>query len=153
VWDTGAAASRSANWIAEVIPTSGNPATSRFAFSYDFNAGGYSEFVCFTSTGNVGVGTASPSARLHLLGTTEQLRVGFDVSNYLNVIVSSNGTVTLDAVGSGSRFVFSDRVNIPTFTPASAGASGSVGDIAWDASYLYVCVAANTWKRAALTTW
>jgi hypothetical protein len=38
-------------------------------------------------------------------------------------------------------------------TPASAGASGNQGEICWDASYLYVCVATNTWKRAALTSW
>jgi len=38
-------------------------------------------------------------------------------------------------------------------TPASASASGNAGDICWDANYVYVCVATNTWKRAALTTW
>jgi hypothetical protein len=38
-------------------------------------------------------------------------------------------------------------------TPASATATGTVGQIKWDANYIYVCVATNTWKRAALTTW
>lgn len=38
-------------------------------------------------------------------------------------------------------------------TPASASASGTQGQIRWDANYIYVCVATNTWKRAALTTW
>ena len=38
-------------------------------------------------------------------------------------------------------------------TPASAGASGNKGDICWDANYVYVCVATNTWKRSALSTW
>jgi hypothetical protein len=38
-------------------------------------------------------------------------------------------------------------------TPASATDSGNAGDICWDAGYVYVCVAANTWKRAALTSW
>jgi hypothetical protein len=23
----------------------------------------------------------------------------------------------------------------------------------WDASYIYVCVATDTWKRAAISTW
>ena len=40
-----------------------------------------------------------------------------------------------------------------TKTPATAAAAGAVGDIAWDASYIYVCTAANTWKRAAIATW
>jgi hypothetical protein len=110
VWDTGAAASRTINWTAEAIPTSGNPASSRLAFSYDLNAGGYSEFVSFTSAGNVGIGTTNPSARLHSLGTTEQLRVGFDASNYLSTTVNSSGLVTLDAVGASAGFEFSDPV-------------------------------------------
>ena len=38
-------------------------------------------------------------------------------------------------------------------TPSSASDSGNAGDICWDANYLYVCVAANTWKRAALASW
>lgn len=38
-------------------------------------------------------------------------------------------------------------------TPASASASGNAGDICWDANYIYVCVATNTWKRAALSSW
>lgn len=38
-------------------------------------------------------------------------------------------------------------------TPGTAGASGTPGQIAWDGGFIYVCVATNTWKRAALTTW
>ena len=38
-------------------------------------------------------------------------------------------------------------------TPATAGASGNQGDIAWDSNYLYVCTSTNAWKRAALATW
>jgi hypothetical protein len=38
-------------------------------------------------------------------------------------------------------------------TPASASDTGNTGDICWDADYLYVCTATNTWKRAALSTW
>lgn len=37
--------------------------------------------------------------------------------------------------------------------PASATAQGNVGEIAQDGSYLYICTAANTWKRVAITTW
>jgi len=36
--------------------------------------------------------------------------------------------------------------------PASSGAAGSIGEIAWDATHIYVCVAANTWVRATLST-
>lgn len=47
-----------------------------------------------------------------------------------------------------------DRVRIRNpRTPASATAFGDQGDVCWDADYVYVCVAPNTWKRAALATW
>jgi len=40
-----------------------------------------------------------------------------------------------------------------TSTPASAAASGTTGQWAWDSSYIYICTAANTWKRVAIATW
>ena len=36
--------------------------------------------------------------------------------------------------------------------PASAGATGVPGQIAWDSGFIYVCVATNTWKRVAIAT-
>jgi hypothetical protein len=43
------------------------------------------------------------------------------------------------------------RQEVPA--PASASAAGSVGQIAYDADYLYVCTASDTWKRVAIATW
>lgn len=40
-----------------------------------------------------------------------------------------------------------------TKTPAAAGAAGNAGDICWDANFVYVCVAGNTWRRAAIAAW
>ena len=37
--------------------------------------------------------------------------------------------------------------------PASATATGTAGDIRYDADYIYICTATNTWKRAAISTW
>jgi len=50
--------------------------------------------------------------------------------------------------------VFGDRIRIGTAkTPASATATGTTGEIAWDANYIYVCTATDTWKRTAMSTW
>lgn len=38
-------------------------------------------------------------------------------------------------------------------TPSSAADTGTAGDICWDANYIYVCVATDTWKRVAIATW
>jgi hypothetical protein len=37
--------------------------------------------------------------------------------------------------------------------PAATGSTGTAGDIRYDADYIYICTATNTWKRAALSTW
>lgn len=37
--------------------------------------------------------------------------------------------------------------------PATASSTGSAGDIRYDSGYVYICVATDTWKRAALATW
>lgn len=36
-------------------------------------------------------------------------------------------------------------------TPSSLTDTGNAGEICWDANYLWVCIAANTWRRFSLT--
>lgn len=43
------------------------------------------------------------------------------------------------------------RLKIPKTIPYSDD-PGNQGDICWDTNYLYVCIATNSWKRVALTT-
>ena len=44
-----------------------------------------------------------------------------------------------------------DRLRVSV--PASATATGTTGQIAWDASYIYICTGTNQWKRVAVSTW
>jgi len=75
---------------------------------------GNATFHLTNSSGSVGIGTTSPSARLHAVATTEQLRVGYDTSNYWNATTSIAGLNTFDAVGSSAGFRFSKNVGIGT---------------------------------------
>ena len=85
-------------------------------------------------------GTAAP---LLFISGSERLRV--DSSGRVGIGTTSPTTL-LD--------VSTDTVRVRTArTPASASATGATGEICWDASYIYVCTATNTWKRAALSTW
>lgn len=61
-------------------------------------------------------------------------------------IRTTSPTAPLDVNGNTFRLRLSR-------TPSSATDTGNAGDIAWDANYIYVCTALNTWKRAALATW
>ena len=40
-----------------------------------------------------------------------------------------------------------------TTVPANATATGTAGQLAYASGFLYVCVATNTWKRVALSSW
>jgi hypothetical protein len=37
--------------------------------------------------------------------------------------------------------------------PAAPNAACSVGQVAYDSSYIYICTAANTWSRGTIATW
>ncbi len=59
---------------------------------------------------------------------------------------TATGTLIANAASNAFRITTAQ-------TPASATATGTAGTIAWDTSYIYVCTATNTWKRAAISTW
>lgn len=86
-----------------------------------------SEAMRINTSGNVGIGTTTVSARLHTISTTEQLRIGYDASNYYSTTVGSTGIATFNAVGSGSSFEFSDRVAVPKLKGNSSTPSIAVG--------------------------
>ena len=79
--------------------------------------------------------------------STSLERIGIDSSGRLLVGGSSDS-------GGALLQVFGDRIRVGTAkTPASASATGTAGEICWDANYIYVCTATNTWKRTAIATW
>jgi hypothetical protein len=62
--------------------------------------------------------------------------------------VSAGGTLSVTGVST-----LTGGMVLNTATPASASATGAKGTVVWDADYIYVCTATNTWKRAAIATW
>jgi len=65
------------------------------------------------ASSNVGIGTDTPSAKLHAIATTEQFRFGYDVSNYWNATTNSTGVTTLDGAGTAARFHFDSNILAP----------------------------------------
>jgi hypothetical protein len=41
----------------------------------------------------------------------------------------------------------------PTTPPTTATDAGVAGAVTWDANFIYICVATNTWRRTALASW
>jgi hypothetical protein len=80
-----------------------------------------------------------------------------------NVADVPQDQIFLDMTGGGAgvlrwkntaNVVFDLQNNrISSAVPATATSPGTAGDVAYDATYIYVCIATNTWKRSALSTW
>jgi hypothetical protein len=87
---------------------------------------------------NTATTTGTASQRLQVTG-------GAYVSGNLGVGIT-NPTSKLDIDGNSIRLSNSN-------TPESASSAGNQGQICWDSSYIYVCVATNTWKRSSLSSW
>lgn len=85
----------------------------------------------------------------------------FDFTDNDIIATNSNGGINLQPNGSGKVVVQDDSVTVQTSkTPASAtGADGdTMGMVAWDSSYIYVCTAnydgsTVIWRRSAISSW
>ena len=117
-------------------------------------------------SGNIFVANAKVIGRDD--GTTRYANIQFaDVGVLTNpVIVFRNGGSDLMVVDGGGNVgiattaptskldINSNSIRLRTSkTPSSASDTGAQGQICWDADYIYVCVAANTWRRTAHDTW
>jgi len=66
--------------------------------------------------------------------------------------------IAVNTIGLGTNDILdlhaaSNEFRLKHKTPDSAGATGSQGEICWDADYIYVCVDTDTWERVAIATW
>ena len=79
---------------------------------------------------------------------TDSGSVFLNHSGSLKFSTSAAGTTTFGDVTTTGQF----RVNALNAAPASATATGILGEIRFTADHIYVCVATNTWKRVAIAT-
>lgn len=63
-----------------------------------------------------------------------------------------NQAGTQDTSGNAATATVATRVS-DTTAPATATDTGTAGEVRYDGSFIYVCVATDTWVRAALATW
>lgn len=88
----------------------------------------------FVNNGNLTIGTdtLARNVRIHVGGTT-----------------AANIVATFDQ----NRVALSANLTLAdTGAPIASNSAGTVGQVAFDSGNIYICVATNTWRRAALST-
>lgn len=89
----------------------------------------------------VGVGSSAND------GTGDSLRDAF-------IKVNSNFSNISDVGFDAGNIQVAGSISVASMSvPGSATATGTTGQITWDADYIYVCIATDTWKRTAISTW
>jgi len=113
-------------------------------------------------TGNVYLGIApedNASELIHFYGTIFSNVIPHTANNY-----QLGNTTNFWSAGyfrgvtiANNGITFSDNTTLTTASRSvftgNSSSNGVPGSIQYDSDYIYVCVANNTWKRAALTTW
>jgi hypothetical protein len=115
------------------------------------------------TTGEFNTSIGSQAGRSNVTGSRNVFigyNAGRNETTSDNLYISNHLTSTpliygkFDSTGStGGRVKINGNLEIKGKTPASASDTGVVGEIAWDSSYFYVCIATNTWRRIQHQTW
>lgn len=90
---------------------------------------------------------------LNVAGT--QVLIGLDSVTSDSVLGDTDDVLQVDGNSwfNGDVKVQQNLITNPAQSPSSGSSNGTPGQIAVDADYIYVCTAADTWKRVALATW
>lgn len=144
VWRAAAAANPITNWVQHTI-LEGDVANGLPLLDSNGNVLVKGSSIYFTRDGSAYIKFRERTSGERFL---EALRVG--VNDYELSVIEANVPQRIqtqsmkNTIGGFSGLVV---------TPASATATGTAGQIAYDATHFYVCVAADTWVRASLSTW
>jgi len=99
--------------------------------------------------GNPANTSATPYIDLNGFGTSQtNVRMINDANGQLTIKTATGGNLQVKANGIFTTASF--HVNLAT--PPSSSAPCTSGQIGADGKYVYVCVATNTWKRSALSS-
>ncbi len=145
-----------------VVGRSPDSGTSAFSAIYDHTETGY---IAMQKRGSAEAGLMgspagnselfSVNSNLGLLTHTAGKYLALGTANTERMRISATGLVGIGTTGATEMLdINSNNIRVRTAkTPSSATDTCDQGEISWDANYTYVCVATNTWKRSALTTW
>jgi len=72
---------------------------------------------------------------------------------FTGTVLTVTGNVVATRVTTDNLTTTRMTANVTDTVPATASDTGNRGEIRFDSNYMYVCIATNTWKRFALSTW
>jgi hypothetical protein len=79
-------------------------------------------------------------------------RSGVNVIDFLaNGLVALSLSTAPDLSGAGKVHMGGDSFRLDQSRSPASNATGKAGEHCWDANFIYICTATNTWKRIALT--
>jgi len=124
----------------------GNTITTRAALTFAFASGASASATLLATadgvlrlSNNAGTGFG----RIQLGGETSSFpSLKRNASEVQARLADDSGFTTMDA-----------QHRLQGTAPATATSTGTAGDVRYDADYIYICTATNTWKRVALSTW
>ncbi len=114
--------------------------------AYAASAGAWSDL---SSTGDLVLRSGASNVLLTARNSTGAIVFTTGATETEKMRLSNAGNLTV----TGTVQANGNPVGVKVAVPASATATGVLGQWAADTSYIYVCTAANVWARAALTTW
>jgi len=116
------------------------------------------DYCVFVGAEDVIVGTQKNIDNSVVIGGSNYTQVNNSGGTQLTNIICINGTATasnttvIGNAGTSVATIFGSLIlNAGVTSSLASNATGIAGQLAYDANYLYICIASGTWKRIALT--
>jgi len=92
------------------------------------------------------------SGRLDLGSSPARINFG-GTNNNFPALKQSSATLQVRLADDTAYTTIDAQHRLQGTAPAANNSTGTAGDIRYDADYIYVCTATDTWKRVAIATW
>jgi hypothetical protein len=141
------------SYTANAVPTTSDLDTNELAIRWDAsspamftkNAAGNIVSITLGGSGGGSIVTAASVSAFPASGSASNLYITSEDQRIWRWDATASIYVESGPIG-GSGLTWSS-------VPASASATGTAGQIAYDANYQYICVATNTWIRKTIGAW
>ena len=104
------------------------------------------------NSGNAGISILTPAGSIGSIffgDVNDNDEGGIQFDHFSNNLVIFTGSGNLNVLTTGP-YTNNDSFRIASSQSPASGGAGMTGEVAWDGSYIYVCISSNTWARAAL---